>query len=124
MGWADSLFSPPKSADAIGLWSGSAGVPSERWYPYPSAGWGDSLFCLSNPQMLVDFGQALLGCHLRDGILTHPWDGRIYGGRKHENACLQSSSFQDSIQKGPIFIKLSGVVLDYTYYIENGHPEG
>ena len=37
---------------------------------------------LLNPQMLSDFGQALLGCHLWDGILTHPWEGGIWGKKK------------------------------------------
>ena len=116
MGWADSLFFPLRSADANGLWSGSAGMPSERWYPYPSARWGDSLF---SPLESSDAcGLLIRLCQFEMVSLPIRGMGRIYGGRKHtsfENAYLQSSSFQESIQKGQIFIKFSGVVLDYTY---------
>ena len=69
MGWEDSLFSPPKSADAFG-------------------------------RTLVRGGK----------------DNAFGKGKCSE------FRFQDSIQKGQIFIKLSGVGLVYTHYIENGHP--
>ena len=48
----------------------------------------------------IGLGQDLLGCHTRDGIFTHPWDGGIREGRKHnslENASLQIVSFQERI---------------------------
>ena len=38
--------------------------------------------------MLSDFGQALLGCHLWDGIFTHPWDGGIQGRKKEVGEAL------------------------------------
>ena len=45
----------------------------------------------------IGLGQDLLGCHPRDGgTFTHPWDGGIREGRKHnslENASLQIASF-------------------------------
>ena len=67
----------------------------------------------------IGLSQDLLGCHPRDGTFTHPWDGGIREGRKHnslENASLQIVSFQESILQGQIFIILSGVVLGYTLY--------
>ena len=71
MGWEDSLFSPPKSADAFGR------------------------------------------------TLVRGRKDNAFGKGK-----CSEFRFQDSIQKGQIFIKLSGVGLVYTHYIENGHPEG
>ena len=38
--------------------------------------------------MLSDFGQALLRCHLWDGILTNPWDGGIWGKKKEGGEAL------------------------------------
>ena len=68
-------------------------------------GWEDSLF--SPPKSAVAFGRTLV----RGGT-----DNAFGKGKSSE------FRFQDSIQKGQIFIELSGVGLVYTQYIKNGHP--
>ena len=67
----------------IELQPGHAEMPSLRWYPHPSKGWGESLLSPTRSAgTLSDSYQALLGCHPWDGILTHPWDGGDLWGKR------------------------------------------
>ena len=67
------VFEPFEFADSFGVtricWDATLleGVLTHLW----DEGIHSSL--LLDPQMLSDLGQALLGCHLWGGILTHPW---------------------------------------------------
>ena len=75
------VFKPFESADSFGVtricWDATLleGVLTHLW----DGGIHSSL--LLDQQLLSDLGQALLGCHLWGGILTHPcWGG--FGGRR------------------------------------------